>query len=89
MEKIPQTLYVCVFNLILKFGGFGIGYSIGRKYQPIRVSVSILDLNQKSGFGHSLFHQRNDKILMDRASLTSCIQVFIESRTLIEFTIGS
>ena len=31
---------------------FSIGYSIGRKYQPIWVSD--LDLNQYSGFGHPL-----------------------------------
>ena len=34
--------------------GFGIGYGIGRNYQPIRVSVSVSDRNQNSGFGHSL-----------------------------------
>ena len=31
---------------------FGIG--IGQKYRPIRVSVSVSDRNQNSGFGHSL-----------------------------------
>ena len=31
---------------------FGIGYDIGQKYQPILVSV--LDLNQNSGFGRTL-----------------------------------
>ena len=36
----------------LKYGSFGIGYGIGRKYQPIWVSV--VDLNQISGFGRSL-----------------------------------
>ena len=49
MEKISHTSL-----LNLKFGGFGIGYSIGRKYWPIRVSVSVLDLNQNSGCGRSL-----------------------------------
>ena len=34
--------------------GFGIGYSIGRKYQPIWVSVLVLDRNQNSGFCRSL-----------------------------------
>ena len=34
--------------------GFGIGYGIGRKYRPIRVSVSVSDRNQNSGFGRSL-----------------------------------
>ena len=29
-------------------------YGIGGKYQPILVSVSVLDLNQNSGFGHTL-----------------------------------
>ena len=32
--------------------GFGISYGIGQKYQKIWVSV--LDLNQNSGFGHTL-----------------------------------
>ena len=52
MEKIPHTSYVSIL-LHLKFGGFGIGYGIGQKYQPIRVSVSVSDLNQNSGFGRS------------------------------------
>ena len=34
---------------------FGIGYGIGQKYWLIRVSVSVWDLNQNSGFGRSLF----------------------------------
>ena len=53
MEKIPPTPYVSVL-LHLKFGGFGIGYGIGRKYRPIRVSVSVSDLNQNCGFSCSL-----------------------------------
>ena len=36
--------------------GFGIGYGIGRKYRPIRVSVSVSDRNQNSGFGRSLIY---------------------------------
>ena len=40
--------------LHLNFCGFGIGFGIGRKYWPIRVSVSVSDLNQNSGFGRSL-----------------------------------
>ena len=52
MEKIPHTSYVSIL-LNLKFGGFGIGYSIDRKYRPIRVLVLDL-LNQNSGFGRSL-----------------------------------
>ena len=43
--KCSTTFEIC---------GFGIGYGIGRKYQPIRVSVSVSDLNQNSGFGRSL-----------------------------------
>ena len=39
-------------NLILPLKcGFGIGYSISQKYRSIWVSVSLLDLNQNSGFG--------------------------------------
>ena len=40
IEKMPHTI--------------GIGYSIGQKYQPIWVSVSVSDLNQNSGFGRTL-----------------------------------
>jgi hypothetical protein len=54
MKKIPHTSYESIL-LNLKFGGFGIGYGIGRKYLPIRVSVLVLDLNQSSGFGRLLF----------------------------------
>ena len=38
MKKIPRISYVSIL-LNLKFGGFGIGYGIGRNYRPIRVSV--------------------------------------------------
>ena len=51
MKKIPHTTYVL---LHLKFCGFGIGFGIGRKYRPIRVSDSLSGLNQNSGFGRSL-----------------------------------
>ena len=34
--------------------GFDIGYGILRKYQPIWVSVLVLDRNQNSGFGRTL-----------------------------------
>ena len=34
--------------------GFGIGYGIGRNYQPIWVSVSVSDRNWNSGFGRTL-----------------------------------
>ena len=34
--------------------GFSIGYSIGRKYQPIWGLVSVSDLNQNSSFGRTL-----------------------------------
>ena len=34
--------------------GYGIGYGIGQNYRPIRVSVSVSDRNQNSGFGRSL-----------------------------------
>ena len=54
MEKIPHTSYVSIL-LHLKFGGFVISYGISQKYSSIRVSVSVSDLNQNSGFGHSLF----------------------------------
>ena len=34
--------------------GFSIGYGIGRKYQPMWVSISVSDQNQNSGFGLTL-----------------------------------
>ena len=37
--------------------GFGIGFGIGRKYQPITVSVSVSGRNQNSGFGRSLVQE--------------------------------
>jgi hypothetical protein len=55
MEKYP-ILIIGNYILPLKCG-FGIGYGISRKYQPICVSVSVLDLNQNSGFGH---HQKGN-----------------------------
>ena len=47
IEKVPHTIGNMIFPLKC---GFGIGYGISQKYQPIWVSVS-LDLNQNSGFG--------------------------------------
>ena len=47
MEKIPHTSYVSIL-LNMKFGGFGIGYGIGRKYRP-KVSA-----NWGFGFGNRL-----------------------------------
>ena len=49
IEKIPHIIGNQIF--LLKCG-FGIGYNISRKYRPI--SVSVLDLNQNSGFGRTL-----------------------------------
>ena len=49
IEKIPHTIGNQIFPLKC---GFGIGYGIGRKYQPIWVLVS--DRNQNSGFGRTL-----------------------------------
>jgi hypothetical protein len=51
MKKIPCTIGNQIFSLKC---GFSDGYGIGRKYWPIWVSVSVLDLNQNSGFGHTL-----------------------------------
>jgi hypothetical protein len=53
MKKIFHTSYISIL-VNLKFGGFGMGYGIGRKYWPIWVLVSVLNLNQSSGFGRSL-----------------------------------
>ena len=54
MKKSPRTIGNQIFSLKC---GFGIDYSIGREYRPIwvSVSVSVLDLNQNSGFGCTLF----------------------------------
>ena len=57
-EKIPHTIGNQIFSLKC---GFGIGYGIGRKYRPIWVSV--LDLNQSSGIGHTLGQSRSYYIL--------------------------
>ena len=47
IESISHT----VSNQILSLKyGLGISYGIGRKYRPIWVSVSELELNQISGF---------------------------------------
>ena len=51
MEKISQTMGNKIFSLKC---GFGIGYSIGWKYLPIWISVSVFDLNQNRGFGRTL-----------------------------------
>ena len=51
IEKIPHTIGNQIFPLKC---GFGIGYGIGRNYQPIWVSVSVLDRNQNSGYGCTL-----------------------------------
>ena len=53
IEKIPHTIGNYIFSLKC---GFGIGYGIGWKYQPIWVSVLVLDLNQNSGFGRTLVY---------------------------------
>ena len=47
MEKVGNWIFP------LK-SGYGIGYSIARKYRPIWVSVSVSDLNQNSGFRRTL-----------------------------------
>ena len=51
--KIPHAIGNYIFYLKC---GFGIGYGIGNKYQPIwvLVSVSVSDQNQNSGFGRTL-----------------------------------
>ena len=50
MEEMPDT----IVNYILPLK-CGFGYGIGQKYQPVWVSVSVLDLNQNSGFSRTLF----------------------------------
>ena len=52
MEKNPHSVRMCITSS--EIYGFGIGYGIGRKYRPIRVSVSVSDRNQDGGFGRSL-----------------------------------
>ena len=47
IEKIPHTIGNLIFPLKC-------GYGIGRKYQPIWVSVSVLGRNQNSAFGRTL-----------------------------------
>ena len=52
-KKIPRTIGNQIFSLIC---GFVIGYSMGWKYWPIWVTVSVSNLNQNSGLGHTLWH---------------------------------
>ena len=68
MGKIPHTPYVSVL-LHLKFGGFGIGYGIGRKYLPNSALVSVSDLHQNSDFGRS---QLQSHAIVQRRSIRSC-----------------
>ena len=56
IEKISHTIDNYIFPL--KYG-FGIGYGIGQKYQPIWVWISVLDLNQNSSFGRTLHSCNN------------------------------
>ena len=52
---LPRLREVDILHITTsEIGGFGIGYSISRKYWPIRVSVSVSARNQNSGFGRSL-----------------------------------
>ena len=60
IEKIPHTIGNQIFPLKC---GFGIGYGIGRKYQPIWVSVLVSDRNQNSGFGRTLPQRYTDLAL--------------------------
>ena len=67
IEKLPHTIGNQIFPLKC---GFGIGYGIGRNYQPIWVSVSVSDRNQNSGFGRTLcqlhpVHQKKQNTLMN------------------------
>ena len=89
--KCSTTFEIC---------GFGIGYGIGRKYQPIWVLVSVLDLNQNSGFGRTLEHTVLNYILQLsspqmrtslRASITSIIQATTITTTMfseVNFSFG-
>ena len=47
MEKMPHTISNYIFPSRC-------GFIIGQKYHPIWVSVSVLDLKDNSGFGHTL-----------------------------------
>ena len=60
IEKTPHTIGNLIFPLKC---GFGIGYGIGRKYQPIWVSVSVSDGNQNSGFGRTLLETQKPSIV--------------------------
>ena len=65
IEKIPHS----IGNYILPLkSGFDIGYGIVRKYRPIWVSV--LDLNQNSGFNRTL----------DKGQLVCKMSIFVHSR---------
>ena len=49
MGKIPHKIFPLKCSFVISYG-------VGRNYRPIWVSVSVLDLNQNSGFGRTLPH---------------------------------
>ena len=80
-------LRICVFRSLkinpdlshLKCG-FGIGYGIGQKYQPIWVSVLVLDLNQNNVFSRTLSETPSaillPSVVIDRNSLFGKLEIF-------------
>ena len=74
-KKIPRTIGNQI--LPLKYG-FGIGYGIGQKYQPIWVWISVLDLNQNSSFGRTLHSCNNASSEMVSTSQSIIYYVFVK-----------
>ena len=69
IEKIPHTIDDYLFSLKC---GCSMGYSIGLKYLPIWVSVSVLGLNQNRGFGEIL--EGIFVVFQDSGNLSKVIQ---------------
>ena len=77
VKKILRIIGNQTFSL--KFG-FGIGYGIGRKYRPIRVSVLVSDLNQNSGFGRSLTdEQQTSLIILTASDFTNTLDLLLSN----------
>ena len=56
-------------HFLSQFGGFSIGYGMGRKYRPIRVLVSVLDLNQNMQWFWSF--SRGRQVVNNRENLVN------------------
>ena len=78
---IEKNISWYIGNLILPLKcSFSIGYSIGRKYLPIWISVSVLDLNQSKGFGHTVSTTKSDNYVHN-----CWVDLYFNSRVILDF----